>query len=46
MVSPVQVTIGANHTNNTMESTAAPTQVTIGATHTHNSTDTGTYKII
>ena len=44
MASPTQVAIGAKHTQNTRESTAAPTQVTIGDTHTQNSTDTDTKK--
>ena len=39
MAATEQVTIGAKHTQNTMESTADPTQVT---THTKNSTNIDT----
>ena len=46
MESPTQVTIGAKHTQNNTESTAAPTQVTIYYMHTHNSIDTDTKKIV
>ena len=45
MESPTQVTIGAKHTHNNTESTAAPTQVTIYYMHTHNSIDTDTKKL-
>ena len=38
MTAPTQVTIGAKHTHNTKESTAAPTQLT-----THTQTSTYTY---